>query len=72
MRGLDEPLVPWAWGINGCASVVSAALATLLAVDFGFAAVLALALGLYAVVLAVFPGARVASAGPDGPAGRRN
>ena len=55
LRELDEPLVPWAWGINGCASVVSATLATLLAVDFGFSAVLWIALALYVLVLAVFP-----------------
>jgi hypothetical protein len=55
LRGLDQPLVPWAWGINGCASVVSAALATELAVDFGFRVVLALALVLYVGTLAVFP-----------------
>lgn len=29
--------IPWAWGINGCASVVSAILATLLAIHLGFA-----------------------------------
>jgi hypothetical protein len=55
LRELDEPLVPWAWGINGCASVVSAALATLLAVDLGFSAVLWIALALYVLVLAAFP-----------------
>ena len=33
--------MPWAWSINGCASVVSAVLATLLAFHFGFAAVIA-------------------------------
>jgi spermidine synthase len=55
LRELDEPLVPWAWGINGCASVVSAALATLLAVDFGFSVVLWIALALYVLVLMVFP-----------------
>jgi hypothetical protein len=55
LRELDEALVPWAWGINGCASVVSAALATLLAVDFGFSVVLWIALALYVLVLAVFP-----------------
>jgi hypothetical protein len=55
LRELDEPLVPWAWGINGCASVVSAALATLLAVDLGFSAVLWIALALYVLVLPVFP-----------------
>jgi hypothetical protein len=48
--------VPWAWGINGCASVVSAALATLIAVELGFSAVLWIALALYVLVLAVFPG----------------
>ena len=39
--------IPWAWGINGFASVVSAALATLLAVEFGFSAVIVVALLLY-------------------------
>ncbi len=40
-------LVPWAWGINGCASLISAILATLLAVHFGFTLVVLLALALY-------------------------
>jgi hypothetical protein len=40
-------LVPWAWGINGCASVISANLATLLAIHFGFTAVVSLAVLLY-------------------------
>ena len=39
--------VPWAWGINGCASVVSGILATLLAVHLGFNVVVGLAAGLY-------------------------
>ncbi|MCU0259222.1 MAG: hypothetical protein MUF56_09395 [Solirubrobacteraceae bacterium] len=55
LRELDETLVPWAWGINGCASVVSAALATLLAVDLGFSVVLWIALALYALVPIAFP-----------------
>jgi hypothetical protein len=33
-------LVPWAWGINGTASVISAVLAALLALAFGFTTVL--------------------------------
>jgi spermidine synthase len=46
--GLHAPhLIPWAWGINGCASVVSAVLATLLAVHLGFTAVVLLATLLY-------------------------
>jgi hypothetical protein len=40
-------LVPWAWGINGCASVVAAVLATLLAIHLGFAAVVLIAVALY-------------------------
>nr|NIP19463.1 SAM-dependent methyltransferase [Xanthomonadales bacterium]NIX14249.1 SAM-dependent methyltransferase [Xanthomonadales bacterium] len=39
--------IPWAWGVNGCASVVSAVLATLLAVHAGFSLVVMLALGVY-------------------------
>src|SRR5262249_17453235 len=42
-------LVPWAWGINGCASVLSAVLGILLAMSLGFKAVLLIAIGLYAV-----------------------
>ncbi|MFP4057875.1 MAG: spermidine synthase [Candidatus Brocadiia bacterium] len=40
-------LVPWAWGVNGCASVVGAVLAMVLAVSLGFRAVLLVAFGLY-------------------------
>jgi hypothetical protein len=39
--------IPWAWGLNGFASVVSVSLATLLAIEFGFTVVVLLALGLY-------------------------
>ncbi|MFQ5889176.1 MAG: SAM-dependent methyltransferase [Gemmatimonadota bacterium] len=45
------PLVPWAWGINGGASVVGATLATLLAVHAGFRAVVAVAVLLYGVAV---------------------
>ena len=45
-------LVPWAWGINGCASVVSAPLATLLAISFGFRVVILAAVLLYLVASA--------------------
>jgi hypothetical protein len=40
-------IVPWAWGINGCASVVSPVLATILAMSFGFTLVVLLAVALY-------------------------
>jgi len=45
--------IPWAWGINGFASVISASMATLLAIEFGFTVVLLLALGLYAAAAAI-------------------
>jgi len=48
-------LVPWAWGINGCASVLSAVMATLLAIQFGFSAVVLAALLLYLVAALSFP-----------------
>jgi hypothetical protein len=49
------PLVPWAWGINGFASVVATLLATLLAIHWGYTVVLLLATALYAVAAAQFP-----------------
>lgn len=49
----DPRLIPWAWGINGCASVISPVLATLLAIHFGFMAVVALAVLLYAAAAAI-------------------
>ena len=45
--------IPWAWGINGFASVMGASLATLLAIEFGFTVVVLLALGLYATAAAI-------------------
>ncbi len=44
-----EQAIPWAWAINGFASVVGAVLATLLAIHLGFAAVILLAVLFYAV-----------------------
>lgn len=52
----DTPAyIPWAWGINGCASVISAVLATILAIHFGFSMVIILALILYGSIAWVFP-----------------
>jgi len=42
-------LLPWAWAINGCASVVATSLATLLALGAGLAVVLLAAAGCYVV-----------------------
>jgi hypothetical protein len=56
-------LLPWAWGINGCASVLSAILATLFAMSFGFRAMVLTALALYALAAATF---HMSSAAPAG------
>jgi hypothetical protein len=47
--------IPWAWGINGCASVVSAVMASLLAIQFGFTVVIISALLLYLAAALTFP-----------------
>ncbi|HEX8874129.1 MAG TPA: SAM-dependent methyltransferase, partial [Nitrosospira sp.] len=41
--------IPWAWAVNGFASVTGAVLATLLAIHLGFAAVILLAVLIYGV-----------------------
>jgi hypothetical protein len=37
---LAPDLIPWAWGINGCLSVLASILSTMLAISFGFSWVL--------------------------------
>ena len=49
LAGTAEDASPWAWAINGFASVVGAVLATLLAIHLGFAMVILLAVLIYAV-----------------------
>lgn len=46
--GASSTLIPWAWAINGCASVVASILAALLALSIGFQGVLWLGAGAYA------------------------
>jgi spermidine synthase len=48
VKAADVNFVPWAWGLNGCASVVSAAAATLISMHFGIPATVLVAAGLYA------------------------
>lgn len=54
LADINTHLVPWVWGVNGCASVLSAVLATLLAIHFGFVVVVMLALVLYALSAVCF------------------
>ncbi len=47
----NRSLVPWAWGINGCLSVISTALALIIAVEAGFLWVMALAAVAYGITM---------------------
>jgi spermidine synthase/MFS family permease len=54
-------LIPWAWGINGCASVISAVLAGVIANHFGFSSVIIIAILLYLLAVLSFPQAHSSS-----------
>jgi hypothetical protein len=54
VAGSFPGLVPWAWGINACASVVGAVLGKFLAVSLGFSNVMFVACILYVLALVVF------------------
>jgi SAM-dependent methyltransferase len=55
MVGDSRPsYVPWAWGINGCSSVLATVLASILAVHLGFNAVVMMAVALYGLAAMVF------------------
>ena len=49
LTGTAEAEIPWAWGINGCLSVVSTLLATVIAVEMGFARVMIFAALAYGI-----------------------
>ena len=49
LNAVDPSLLPWAWGINGCASVIAAVLATMLGLHFGHTVVVLSGVVLYAV-----------------------
>ncbi len=65
LRGGSAHLIPWAWAINGCASVVSAVLAIVLAMYFGFTAVILMSVTLYC--LAAIMGWRGLGRAPASP-----
>ncbi|MFC1484324.1 hypothetical protein ACFL5M_00685 [Candidatus Neomarinimicrobiota bacterium] len=58
IRRLEESAageyIPWAWGINGFASVITTPIATILALNLGFPAVAALGGGCYVVSVIAF------------------
>ena len=51
---LEQRLLPWAWGINGCGSVISASLATLIGMHLGFRCLVLAALILYGLAALAF------------------
>jgi hypothetical protein len=53
LRDLAPVTVPWAWGVNGAASVIASVLAALLALSFGFRVVLLIGAACYAGALMV-------------------
>jgi len=48
-----KSLVPWAWGINGCLSVIASPLAILIAVEAGFTWVMVVAIAVYFLAMIV-------------------
>jgi hypothetical protein len=53
LAATTDDWIPWAWAVNGCASVAGAVLAMLIALHAGFVVLIIAALGLYLVALAV-------------------
>ena len=47
LAGDQKDHIPWAWGINGCLSVIATSLATLISVEQGFRIVMLFAMGFY-------------------------
>ena len=64
VRRTQAQFVPWAWGINGCASVVATVAAVMLAMSYGFRFVTVLALACYLIGVL---GIRVAARGALAP-----
>lgn len=50
--------IPWVWGVNGCASVISSVLAALLTISFGFSTLLLLGGIMYLGAFLMFPSER--------------
>jgi hypothetical protein len=58
VAGVSRQFVPWAWGINGCATVVGTILAVIVAITWDFRGVTLLALAIYATGVAAMLWAR--------------
>ena len=49
LRKLSPGFVPWAWAVNGSASVVGSVVTVIVSMNFGFSAVLIAAIFIYAI-----------------------
>jgi hypothetical protein len=49
LEGTRTMLIPWAWAVNGCASVVAAVLAAILTLSYGFTLVFILGACFYGI-----------------------
>ncbi len=49
LRRINPSFVPWAWAVNGSATVVGSVVTVIVSMNFGFHVVLAVAVGIYAV-----------------------
>ncbi len=54
----NGPLIPWAWSLNGAASIVATPVANLLSASVGWTAAIVVAAVLYLSILLTFPGDR--------------
>jgi hypothetical protein len=54
IESIDPHLVPWAWAINGCTTVIGTILSVVLGMTFGFGMVAAIATALYVAGTAAF------------------
>ena len=62
---VNGPLAPWAWGVNGFASVVGSILSVMLAQTIGFSLVMALAIVIYLIGLVALLSLRVDFSSPS-------
>jgi hypothetical protein len=54
MERTNSKIIPWAWAVNGCASVVASVIAALIALDYGFNQVIWLGAVCYVGAMIVF------------------
>jgi hypothetical protein len=58
---VSKRLIPWGYGINGYASVIASVLCVILALSFGFSAVIFIACGVYLAGLAAILGIKISA-----------